>query len=73
MISDRDYIRDIPVLRRLKRCPFCGDNVNMLKTPIFNNYVIQCQNDDCAMEAYFYGAEFKADVMTERWNRRTEK
>lgn len=75
MISNRDYIRDIPILRKLKRCPFCGDNVNMV--PMYDNSVqvhmmIVCMNNDCGAVVQFTGEEHP-DEMTERWNRRTEK
>lgn len=73
MISNKDYLRDIPVLKRLKKCPFCGSNVDMLKSVLFGAYAIECQNKDCGADVYFYGAEYKPDLMAEKWNRRTEK
>ena len=72
MISNRDYIRDIPILRKLKHCPFCGSNVDMMQGIIYGGFAIKCQNDECGADVYFYGAEYKPGEMVERWNRRTE-
>lgn len=72
MISNRDYIRDIPILRKLKKCPFCGSNVFMSQTPLLGCFAVHCQNEDCGADVYFYGADYKPGEMVERWNRRTE-
>lgn len=73
MISDKDYLREIPILKRLRKCPFCGSNAVMLQSPIYKVFAIECQNEDCGADVYFYNAEFKPDLMAEKWNRRTEE
>lgn len=73
MISNKDYIRVIPLLKRLNKCPFCGSNVVMMQGIVYGGFAIECQNEECGADVYFYGAELSPEEMAERWNRRTDK
>lgn len=68
-MTSRDYLSPIPVLRRLRRCPFCGDNVNMV--PMYDSnmethMMILCMNKDCGAVVQFNDAD--AEEMVNRWN-----
>lgn len=73
-MSNRDYLRQIPIIRRLESCPFCGSNVSMV--PMYDNVsavhmMILCMNNDCAAAVQFTG-EDRAEEISRRWNRRTK-
>lgn len=68
-MEGRDYLRPIAILRRLKRCPFCGDNA--IAAPFYNDtddliYMILCLNRDCNAVVQFNGAD--TEEMVRRWN-----
>lgn len=70
-MAGRDYLRHIPVLRRLNQCPFCGGNAFV--TPYYNVnddiiYMIRCVDSSCQAVVQFEGAD--TEEMIRRWNHR---
>lgn len=71
-MAGRDYLRPIPVLRRLESCPFCGSNTFV--TPFYNDngdiiYMIRCVGNSCNAVVQFEGAD--TEEMIRRWNHRS--
>lgn len=71
-MAGSDYLRPIPILRRLERCPFCGSNVNMV--PMYDNIgevhmMVLCMNNECGAVVQF-ADELHPEDIVERFNRR---
>lgn len=65
-MSNRDYLRPISILRRLKRCPYCGSNVMLIPDKVCST--ISCMNKECGAIVSFNGAETDPEETIRRWN-----
>lgn len=66
-IAKRDYLKQIDALLSLRRCPFCGENVRMIKSGMYGRTEIIC--DQCGANVSFMRANDIQDVRS-AWNRR---
>ena len=56
-------------MNKLKPCPFCGNNVEMIGVNNGNPFVIWCEN--CGLE-FGIDKDFYTYQVIEAWNRRIE-
>lgn len=54
-------------MERLKKCPFCGEKVKKVISPLGGTVMFVCNN--CGADVCFYRGE-KEPMATEKWNRR---
>lgn len=66
--SDRRMMEIIRIDRKIKECPFCGnDKCDVIKAPL-GTTMFRCF--ECGANVCFYGAEKDTDEAIKRWNRR---
>ena len=61
-------------MSRLKRCPFCGDEVEILPTGLYHwKYAIHHKTEtECVLDAQAFALPYEEDVAIEMWNRRAD-
>ena len=61
-------------MSKLKRCPFCGDEVEILPTGLYHwKYAIHHKTEtECVLDARAFAVPYEEDVAIEMWNRRAD-
>ena len=61
-------------MSRLKRCPFCGDEVEILPTGLYHwRYAIHHKTErECVLDAQAFALPYEEDMAIQMWNRRAD-